>query len=286
MSLGKFLSALVNLLCGSSESAPGSGGQTQQQAQQPHIPPTSQQPQPHAPPVSQESHPNEWQQEHPHHTHKPHPNQQEPHKPPPQQHSPPPHRPEHGGRHYSDANQINQHDAHYMRLRAQANEEGDQMAKCFAESHEAYGRGDGAGAKELSNQGKAHQAKMISLNKEASDWIFIENNKDSKPGEIDLHGLYVKEAIEHTDRALQEAKQKGDSELHLIVGKGLHSQGGAAKIKPAIEELMQKHHISAELDPHNAGVLVVQMGTGQGGTVGPDEITRRLERDDQGCTIM
>lgn len=130
---------------------------------------------------------------------------------------------------------------------------------------------------------------MISLNKEASDWIFIGQSgspvlgsmlmnssrqkitryafdqlfgrlfsappQDSKPGEIDLHGLYVKEAIEHTDRALQEAKQKGDSELHLIVGactsifsswkprgqlqagKGLHSQGGAAKIKPAIEEL-------------------------------------------------
>jgi hypothetical protein len=92
---------------------------------------------------------------------------------------------------------------------------------------------------------------MMSLNKEASDWIYIgqfrvilaecshglvklENNKvgagtnslnefstpgqDSKPGEIDLHGLYVKEAIEHTDQALQQAKQRGDSEVHLIVG--------------------------------------------------------------------
>jgi hypothetical protein len=42
--------------------------------------------------------------------------------------------------------------------------------------------------------------------------------QDSKPGEIDLHGLFVKEAIEHTDRALEEAKQRGDSQLHLIVG--------------------------------------------------------------------
>jgi hypothetical protein len=42
--------------------------------------------------------------------------------------------------------------------------------------------------------------------------------QDSKPGEIDLHGLYVKEAIEHTDRALEEAKRRGDSEVHLIVG--------------------------------------------------------------------
>ncbi|KAJ7096412.1 hypothetical protein C8R44DRAFT_812981 [Mycena epipterygia] len=259
MSLVKFLSALVNLLCGGTSESPGGGGQTQQQPQPPsHPQPSNQQHQQQYPP------------------HKP------PHHPSP---SPPQHKPEHPAHHFSDLNQANQHDEHYMRLRAQANEEGDQMAKCFAESHEAYGRGDGAGAKQLSNQGKEHQRKMISLNKEASDWIFIENNKDSKPGEIDLHGLYVKEAIEHTDQALQEAKRKGDSELHLIVGKGLHSQGGAAKIKPAIEELMQKHQLSAELDPHNAGVLVVQMGA-NGGGVGPDEIARRLERDDQGCTIM
>lgn len=133
------------------------------------------------------------------------------------------------------------------------------MAKSFEQSHEAYSRGDGALAKELSNQGKDHQKKMEALNKEASDWIYIgtfitlirsvilkshsghavENNKvthlsfkhvilsidaswsciqDSKPGEIDLHGLYVKEAISRTDLALQQAKQRGDSDVHLIVG--------------------------------------------------------------------
>ncbi|KAJ7132840.1 cytoplasmic protein [Mycena crocata] len=264
MSLVKFFTALVNIFCGSSDSKPG-GGQTQPHGQQ-------QQHQQH----------HQQQQQH----QQQHSTPQQPHYPPqkPQQSPSPPHRPAQGGHHYSDPNQENQHNEHYTRLRAQANEEGDKMAQCFASSHEAYERGDGAGAKQLSNEGKEHQRKMISTNKEASNWIFIENNKDSKPGEIDLHGLYVKEAIEHTDRALQEAKQRGDSELHLIVGKGLHSQGGAAKIKPAIEELMQKHQLFAELDPDNAGVLVVQMGR-QGG-VGPDEIARRLERDDQGCTIM
>ncbi len=42
--------------------------------------------------------------------------------------------------------------------------------------------------------------------------------QDSKPGEIDLHGLYVKEAITYTDAALEEAKLRGDSEIRLIVG--------------------------------------------------------------------
>jgi len=121
----------------------------------------------------------------------------------------------------------------------------------------------------------------------ASDWIFVENNKDSNPGEIDLHGLYVKEAIAHTDDAIEQAKRKGDSEIHLIVGKGLHSQGGVAKIKPAIESLMQKHQLVAELDPHNAGVLIVYLGGGgRDRAVGPDEIARRLDRNDEGCIIM
>jgi hypothetical protein len=90
-------------------------------------------------------------------------------------------------------------------------------------------------------------------------------------------------------------------------GKGLHSKGGLAKIKPAIEDLMQKfvfaaaaissmpHRITrenlvAELDPHNAGVLIVYINggpsPGQEGVVGPEEITRRLEKDNGGCIIM
>jgi len=84
------------------------------------------------------------------------------------------------------------------------------------------------------------------------------------PGEVDLHGLYVKEAITHTDQIIAEARARGDNEIRLIVGsyksflylkrerrrtdclatvgagKGIHSTNHAAKLKPAIEELMQK----------------------------------------------
>ncbi|KIM40052.1 hypothetical protein M413DRAFT_28588 [Hebeloma cylindrosporum] len=190
-----------------------------------------------------------------------------------------------------DANQINQNNEYYVSLRARANEHGDKMAKCFQESHEAYARGDGAQAKELSNQGKDHQRKMVDLNKEASDFIFVENNKnlgqDSKPGEVDLHGLYVKEAIARADQAIQDATNRGQAQICFIVGKGLHSQGGVAKIKPAIEELIQKHQLCAEIDPNNSGVLIVFINSGasQRG-IGADEISRRLERDGESCTIM
>ncbi|KAK7472640.1 hypothetical protein VKT23_000753 [Stygiomarasmius scandens] len=90
----------------------------------------------------------------------------------------------------------------------------------------------------------------------------------------------------YTDRAIEQAKQRGDSEIQLIVGKGLHSAGGKAKIKPAIEELMEKHRLTADLDPDNAGVLIVQLNTNRNRGVSPDEIARRIDRDDERCIVM
>jgi hypothetical protein len=46
------------------------------------------------------------------------------------------------------------------------------MHQCFDQSHKAYENGDGAKAKELSNEGKEAQHEMDRLNKEAADWIF------------------------------------------------------------------------------------------------------------------
>ncbi|KAK0215949.1 hypothetical protein EDD85DRAFT_782333, partial [Armillaria nabsnona] len=149
--------------------------------------------------------------------------------------------------------QQDQPNEYYIGLRVRANKEGDAMARCFDESHEAHIRGDRAAAKDLSKQGKNHKQKMEQLNKEASNWIYLGH----KPGEIDLHGLYVKEAFAYTDAALEEAKLRGDSEIRLIVGKGLHCEGGEAKLGPAIKGLMRKYQLPAEFDPLNSGVLVV-----------------------------
>lgn len=76
------------------------------------------------------------------------------------------------GKSEQDQNLVNQQNTHYTSLRARANEEGDAMARCFEESHQAYESGDGARAKELSNEGKTHKAEMERLNEEASAWIF------------------------------------------------------------------------------------------------------------------
>jgi hypothetical protein len=46
-----------------------------------------------------------------------------------------------------------------------------------------------------------------------------------------------------------------------------------------------RHQLVAELDPRNAGVLIVRLD-GQGKGMDPDEVTRRLERGNQDCVIM
>ena len=61
---------------------------------------------------------------------------------------------------------------HYQDLRTRAKNEGAEMMRCFDESHTVYARMDGALAKKLSNEGKAHQREMERLNAQASEWIF------------------------------------------------------------------------------------------------------------------
>ena len=49
-------------------------------------------------------------------------------------------------------------------------------------------------AHELSEELKRILAQAEECNRKAAEYVFRENNEDSGPDEIDLHGLYVKEA--------------------------------------------------------------------------------------------
>ncbi|KIO25502.1 hypothetical protein M407DRAFT_8388 [Tulasnella calospora MUT 4182] len=152
----------------------------------------------------------------------------------------------------------------HVTLRAQANAEGDAMGRCFRESQEAYRSGDRARAKELSDQGKLHKAEMEELNKKASEGIFIANNVNRPPHEIDLHSLYVNEAIERTTLALIAARERGDPQLHLIVGRGMHSRDSVGKLRVAIENLMTMYDFTCQPDPRNVGVLIVRLDESRG----------------------
>ncbi|KPV73577.1 uncharacterized protein RHOBADRAFT_38149 [Rhodotorula graminis WP1] len=186
----------------------------------------------------------------------------------------------------TNTDMANAQNSQYVELRNLAIREGDLMAKAFSASKQAYTAGDGASAHDLSVQGKEHQRNKDRYNDQAAAWIFNENNKVQPPGSIDLHGLYVQEAIEYTERAIADGRNKGMPELRIIVGKGNHSPSHVAKIKPAITDLMQREHLTATLDPHNGGVLVVQL-QGQGGGKGSGQFLRELEGSkDNDCVVM
>ena len=66
----------------------------------------------------------------------------------------------------------NAQDPQYLALRKRADEAYDAMRKCFDASQRAYDSGEGARAKELSDEGKAHRVDGERAEREAADWIF------------------------------------------------------------------------------------------------------------------
>jgi len=194
-----------------------------------------------------------------------------------------------GGGHHVNTDMINASNPQYTALRNAAIREGDLMHQCFDGASKAHNAGDGARAKELSNEGHAHQAEQRRLNAQASAMIYSLNNAGHNASEIDLHGLYVQEAIQQTEQAIQRAQQAGLPQLIVITGKGLHSTAHVAKIKPAIEDLMNKYNLSAHVDPHNPGRLIVNL-RGGGQTSGSRDLGFVDQLDQQApqgsCAIM
>ncbi|KAJ3982413.1 hypothetical protein F5890DRAFT_372017 [Lentinula detonsa] len=159
-----------------------------------------------------------------------------------------------------DLNQVNKRNWFYLHLRKQATENKDAMTRCRQEREKAYDRGDYALAEELSEQGKKHQLRMKKLNTQASNWIYDANNKVRKPGEIDLHGLFVGEALERVVSAIEDSKRRGDTRILLIVGKGLHSSNSVPKLKYATKRFIErKLFLVARSDPTNGGRLIVRL---------------------------
>ncbi|KAL4786354.1 hypothetical protein BJX76DRAFT_125303 [Aspergillus varians] len=138
--------------------------------------------------------------------------------------------------------QSNDAEAEYDRLRDLARQEASKRGSCFQRSKEAYSSGDGAAAKELSEQGKAHGRKMEEYNRQASEFIFRENNAPGRveADTIDLHGQFVEEAEDILEERIKYARNHGQTHLHVIVGKGNHSANHVQKIKPRVEQVCRE----------------------------------------------
>ncbi|KAK7428939.1 hypothetical protein QQZ08_004556 [Neonectria magnoliae] len=152
----------------------------------------------------------------------------------------------------------------YDRLRDMARAEAEKRNQCFQRSRQAYDDGDGARAKELSNEGKAHDAKMDDYNQQASDYIFRANNAPGRvQGDtIDLHGQFVEEAERILEQRIRADQAAGQTHLHAIVGKGHHSAGHVQKIKPKVEELCRELGLQYSTE-ENAGRIYINLQGGE-----------------------
>jgi len=147
-------------------------------------------------------------------------------------------------------------------LRERAAEAGNLMAQAFSQSKILRSSGFLAEAQRLSEDGQGYKRTMETLNEAASKMIFKENNRDREPNEVDLHGLFVKEAELKVNEAISAAEARGDPSVRFIVGQGLHSDDGVAKLKPALTTYIRKLRRSVDTDRRNAGVLVVSFRHG------------------------
>ncbi|KAI9458562.1 hypothetical protein F5148DRAFT_1220426 [Russula earlei] len=143
-------------------------------------------------------------------------------------------------------------------LRAQAMQRSRMMYESRELAKAARKRKDHAAEDGHNREAVVHEIEVKNLNKAAAELIFQEKNKGHPEGTVDLHGLYVEEAVGYATHELKAATRRSNRVVYFIVGKGLHAKDGKAKIRPALEQLCQKRKLTYSLDPKNAGVLIVQ----------------------------
>jgi DNA-nicking Smr family endonuclease len=144
-------------------------------------------------------------------------------------------------------------------LRSRASFHAEKRNSYFAESQAAYRCGNRAVAKDLSEKGKAEQLLMEKYNDAAAMLYFERNNKFKPEDEIDLHGLFVKEAVIIVEKKIKQARLEKRKSLVFIVGVGNHSADGIVKLKPAIEKLITDYRLVCIPDKPNRGCLYVEI---------------------------
>ncbi|NXJ02968.1 N4BP2 protein, partial [Psophia crepitans] len=136
----------------------------------------------------------------------------------------------------------------YDDLRAEAFCHQQKRQECLKKAGEAYRMGMKPVAAFYAHQGRLHEQKMKEANHAAAVQIFEKINASLLPMNVlDLHGLHVDEAVTQLSRVLQEKSEEyqqtgGKPYLCVITGRGSHSQGGVARIRPAAIRYLTSHN--------------------------------------------
>ncbi|XP_039607254.1 NEDD4-binding protein 2 isoform X2 [Polypterus senegalus] len=154
-------------------------------------------------------------------------------------------------------------DPDYDDYRAEAFIHRLKQQECFSKAAEAYRRGMKDVATYYAQQGHLHGQHMKDAHYRAAIKIFERVNASLLPQNVlDLHGLHVDEAIHHLKRVIQEKQTEyqqcgGKPHLSVITGRGNHSQGGVARIRPAVIDYLTNH--SFRFSEPKPGVLNIML---------------------------
>lgn len=149
-------------------------------------------------------------------------------------------------------------DDEWESYRKEAREWASQRDLYFTHASDAFENGDGEMAKYYSNLGKECRKLMEDANSSAAYIIFEINNEDLDDDEVDLHGLFVSEAIAKLTQCIDHARRNDIDELTVIVGQGNNSESGS-KLKPAVTEFATVNRIPYEFSRSNAGRIRLKL---------------------------
>ncbi|KAI9229077.1 MAG: hypothetical protein DHS80DRAFT_8386, partial [Piptocephalis tieghemiana] len=91
----------------------------------------------------------------------------------------------------------------------------------------------------------------------AAQLFFSKNNNNTSPWMVDLHGLYVPEALEKVKEFVKKAKEGQQLRVVFIVGRGNHSRKGIPKLRPAVTEWLVSEKKKHTVDFPRVGCITV-----------------------------
>lgn len=148
--------------------------------------------------------------------------------------------------------------------RAEASQHAQKRGELLSQSQAAFQRGDKALAKQLSEQGKASGRLMEQCNAAAAELYFADNNRKHDQFTIDLHGLYVDEAVAKVEARISACQRAHQDYLVVIVGRGNHSKDHVQKLKPALERMVAEHRLRVIVDAPNTGCFTIMFNSSEG----------------------
>lgn len=146
-------------------------------------------------------------------------------------------------------------DAKYFEnLRNEARNFNEKRNDYFKSAKEAYRVGDFVKAENDSTLMEFFTRQRDEYDNLAAEAIFRHFNDKMELGitTIDLHRLFVNEAMDKLAERIHSAKSVGEHELVVITGRGLHSKTGA-KLKPEVIRFAEDNGIPYKIDEHNLG---------------------------------